>query len=147
MPIEARRAAAGLALIAALTTGSCGPNPKPAFQPNGTIMPLRAGYWAGPMGGNRVDFHVERVMADRVAIRISGAKLDPNARNEPGNPVTFSDRPTTCRINRDNTSFDCLRYKDMHIDNGFLCGSYGLYGQVYHPCFAPMDRRDAVRNP
>ena len=49
--------------------------------------------------------------------------------------MTFTDRPTTCKINPDNISFDCLRYKGMHIDNGFLCGIYGLYGQVYHPCF------------
>jgi hypothetical protein len=145
MPIEARRTAAGLlVLAAALMTGSCAPHPKAAYQPNGTVMPLRTGYWAGPMGTNRVDFHVERVMADRVAIRISGSKLDPNAHNQPGDPVTFSDRPTTCKINAGNTSFDCLRYKDMHIDNGFLCGTYGLYGQVYNPCFAPMD---AVKNP
>jgi len=144
MPIEARRAGAALVLAAALMTGSCAPHPKAVYQPNGTIMPLRAGYWAGPMGTNRIDFHVERVMADRVAIRISGSKLDPNARNQPGDPVTFSDRPTTCRINADNTSFDCLRYKDMHIDNGFLCGNYALYGQTYNPCFAPMD---AVRTP
>jgi hypothetical protein len=144
MLIEARWAAAGLALVAAMMTASCAPHPKAAWQPNGTVMPLRAGYWAGPMGASRVDFHVEQVMAVRVAIRISGSKLDPNARNQPGDPVTFSDRPTTCRINADNTSFDCLRYKDMHIDNGYLCGTYGLYGQVYQPCFVPMD---VVRNP
>lgn len=144
MLIDARRAAAGLILAAALATVSCTPHPRAVNQPNGTVMPLHAGYWAGPMGDHRIDFHVEQVMADRVAIRISGSKLDPNAHNLPGDPVTFSDRPTTCRIGPDNISFDCLRYKDMHIDNGFLCGTYGLYGQVYHPCFAPMDR---VRTP
>jgi hypothetical protein len=140
MRIDAQKAATGLILAAALVLGSCGSPPKPAPpRPNGSLQPLRAGYWAGPMGENRIDFHIDKVLADKVAIHISGGSLDPNARNKPGQPVTFGDRPTTCQINRDGTSFDCLRYKSMHVDNGFLCGVYGLYGQVFHPCFAPME--------
>ncbi len=86
----------------------------------------------------RIDFHIDRISNRRGASRLSGGSLDPNARNRPGSPVTFTDRPTTCKRNPDGVSFDCLRYKDMHIDNGFLCGTYILYDQVFRPCFAPV---------
>lgn len=139
MPIDPRRIAAGAFLAAALTTWSCTPQETPPPpEPNGSSLPLRTGHWAGIMGTWRIDFFVDRVLSDRVAIHLVGGSIDPNAHNTPGNPVSFTDRPTTCRIDADGVSFDCLRYKGMHIDNGFLCGTYILNGHVRPLCFQPI---------
>ncbi len=138
----ARRAAAAILLAGTLGLGSCSRPPKPPPPgPNGSFLPLRTGHWAGIMGTWRIDFFVDRVLPDRVAIHLVGGSIDPNAHNTPGNPVSFTDRPTTCPIDTGGLSFDCLRYKGMHVDNGFLCGTYILYGESRHICFEPIASR------
>jgi len=135
------RTVAGLLLLACLMLCACGAGRRPYVpppEPNGSRIALTAGHWTGTMGETYVNFNIDRVTDTRVAININGGLSSPTAHNMPGNPVTFTDRPTTCKRSRDGLSFDCLRYKDMHIDNGFLCGTYRLYGSVYHPCFAPV---------
>jgi hypothetical protein len=125
----------------ALALSGCGLKPvppEPARQPNGSREMLRTGHWAGTIQSTLINFYINRVMGDRVAIQLNGGIITPGAHNTPGNPVSFTDRPTTCRRRPDGVTFDCLRYKDMHIDNGFLCGTYVLYGEVFHPCFAPV---------
>jgi len=135
------RMAAGFLLALGLLICSCNrePNlPVAPPQPNGGRLPLKAGHWAGTMQSNLVNFYIDSIASDHVAIHLNGGSISPTAKNTPGNPVSFSDRPTTCKRNADGVSFDCLRYKDMHIDNGFLCGVYQLYGQVFYPCFASV---------
>lgn len=133
--------AAGVTLALALAIAACAPKPPPpapAPQPNGSREALRTGHWAGRIQSTLINFYIDGVLPDRVAISLNGGVITPGARNTPGNPVSFTDRPTTCRRRPDGVSFDCLRYKDMHIDNGFLCGTYVLYGEVFRPCFAPV---------
>ena len=100
---------------------------------------MRPGYWQGTVGETLVDFHIDQVSPKQVFIRISGNMLRPYPREmeKLGYQSYFYDRPTTCQITADGYSFECRRYKDMHIDNNFLCGSYTLSNQTYHPCLAP----------
>lgn len=136
MPIRAL----GLFVAVLLLVSACHPKPgiPPVPQPNGSRLALAPGHWTGTMGETYVNFNIDRVTPTGVAININGGLSSPYARNTPGHPVTFTDRPTTCKINPDGRSFDCLRYKDMHIDNGLLCGVYILRSEVYHPCFVPL---------
>jgi hypothetical protein len=130
-----------VALAAALLAVSCAPppNPKPPSGPIGIRQPLRPGYWQGTVGETLVDFRIDQVLPKQVFIRISGNLLRayPKEMEKLGYQSYFYDRPTTCRINVDGYSFECRRYRDMHIDNNFLCGNYTLANQTYHPCLAP----------
>ena len=129
-------------LAAALLVVSCAPPPpeKPPAAPLGIREPLRPGYWQGAVGETMVDFHIDRVSPQQVSIHISGNMIRPYPKEmeKQGYQSYFYDRPTTCAVRADGHSFDCTRYKDMHIDNNFLCGNYSLYNQTYHPCLSPM---------
>jgi hypothetical protein len=106
--------------------------------PNGSREPLQTGHWRGVVQSTLVDFYVDRLSAKDVAIHVNGGLINTTVKDSPEHPVAFVDHPTTCKRNPDGRSFDCARYKDMHIDNGFLCGTYRLPGETLRPCFAPF---------
>ena len=130
---------ASLFAATALLLGACAPeSTPPARAPNGSRLVLQSGHWRGPVQQTMVDFRIDGVAVDKVAIRVSGWLLDPTIKNSPEHPTTFADRPTTCKRNPDGRSFDCLRYQDMHVDNGFLCGVYTLRDASSRICFPPI---------
>jgi hypothetical protein len=137
---RARRLAVAACAATALLAASCAPadNAGRNPQPNGSREVLRTGHWRGAVQSTRVDFYVDRIAPGDVAIHVNGGLISTTLKDSPEHPIAFTDRPTTCKRKPDGRSFDCLRYKDMHVDNGFLCGVYQLYGQTLRPCFAPV---------
>jgi hypothetical protein len=103
---------------------------------------LHAGYWRGLVKTTLVNFYIDRVAGDNIAVHINGGVLSP-LKDSPANPVSFTDRPKTCRRSVDGLSFDCFRYRNMHIDNGFLCGYYTLGKEILQICFPPAGPRPA----
>ena len=87
-----------------------------------------------------VDFVVDQVSPATVSVRVSGTVLRQANRSLQTSGIDnyFYDRPRTCKRTADGRSFDCTRYTDMHIDNGFLCGVYEAPEQVYRPCLDPV---------
>jgi hypothetical protein len=129
---------AALAVLA-LMLGSCAPENSPSGpprMPNGSRETLRPGYWRGLVKTTLVNFYIDRVSGDGVAVHINGGVLSPQ-KDSPQHPVSFTDRPKTCQRSVDGLSFDCLRYRSMHIDNGFLCGYYTLAKEIFPICFQP----------
>lgn len=128
------------AVAALVLLASCAPQQPavaPPRQPNGSREALRPGYWQGMVKTTLVNFYIDRLTADGVAVHINGGVLSPQ-RDSPSHPVSFTDRPKTCQRSIDGLSFDCLRYRSMHVDNGFLCGYYTLEKDIFPICFAPV---------
>jgi hypothetical protein len=138
--LGARVGAAAMIAAASLLTCSCAQDDLPGRvrAPTGSRLVLQSGHWRGPVRQTMVDFRVDSVAVDKVGIRVSGWLLDPTIKNSPEHPTTFADRPTTCKRKPDGRSFDCARYTDMHIDNGFLCGVYTLRDDTSRICFPPV---------
>jgi hypothetical protein len=132
------------AVVVAAALCSCAhPAPKqPVVRaPLGISQPLQQGHWRGMVGPTLVDFHIDRISPGDVSIHIYGAM--PNQVNRSMEtqhvPTSFVDHPRTCKIKDDDRSFDCNRYTDMHIDNGFLCGIYQAPSEVFQPCLEPVE--------
>ena len=130
-------------LTVAMLVSSCSPEPAryPAGRrPLGVREALRPGHWRGPVNMTEVDFYIDRVLPGTVAIHVSGTVLRQANRSLAASGVDnyFYDRPRSCKRAADGRTFDCTRYTDMHIDNGLLCGVYEAPGQVFRPCFEPV---------
>lgn len=135
--------AAAAFLLSPLLLCACSPRQTapypPARQPLGVREALRPGHWRGPIGMTEVDFRIEQVAPAAVAVRVSGTVLRQANRSYDASSLDnyFYDRPRSCKMTADRSSFDCTRYTDMHIDNGLLCGVYTAPEQVYRPCLQP----------
>jgi hypothetical protein len=131
-------------LLAPLLLCSCSSEPAknypPVRRPLGERQLLRPGHWRGQVGMTEVDFSIAQVSSMAVSVRVSGTVLRQANRSLETSAVQnyFYDRPRTCKIAGDGRSFDCTRYTDMHIDNGFLCGVYATPDEVYRPCLEPV---------
>jgi hypothetical protein len=128
--------------MAVLLLGACSreePHYPPARRPLGVRELLHPGHWRGQVANTEVDFFIDGVLPATVSIHVSGTVLRQANRSLETTGVQnyFYDRPRTCKIIADGRSFDCTRYTDMHIDNGFLCGVYAAPDQVYRPCLEP----------
>jgi hypothetical protein len=131
-------------LLAPLLLCSCSSesakNYPPVRRPLGVREALHPGHWRGQVGMTEVDFAIDQVAATTVGVRVSGTVLRQANRSLETSGVQnyFYDRPRICKITDDGRSFDCTRYTDMHIDNGFLCGVYAAPDEVYRPCLEPV---------
>jgi len=140
MVIRAGQTVGRCFVAGALLVASCVPpeQVRPA-GPQGIRQTLRPGFWQGEMGGTLIDFHIDQVTPGQVYVHISGTVIQPPTaqQQKQGYQSYFYDRPKICPKRLDGYAFDCPHYADMHLDNGFLCGTYTLERLVYHPCFAP----------